>query len=415
MAINTIKRNKFAKEVFASQERYQVLYGGAGAGKSVAAAQKIIWRMLMEPRHRILCLRKYATTLESSVIQLLQDTISDFDAWDAFHYSKTRPRAIQTKNYHGANNESQALFVGIDDPEKLKSLTRITGAWVEEATELEERDFIQLDLRIRGISSYYKQVILTFNPTNVENWVYRLFFGPDSEPYAENSRIIRTSYLDNRFIDPAYKERLDALKTIDPHYYKVYCLGEWGTTEEIIYRPFKEATFEKMAGVETFYGLDFGFTAPSALVQIQRKDNVLYVKELLYKSGLTNWDLKRELKALGVSNSSMIYADCASPGSIKDLKDSEGGLLGYTVLPAKKEVSDGIKSVQELHSNIVIHSASRNLIKEANGYQWRRGTRGELLEEPVKHADHLMDALRYAIHTHLKAKRNPNRAAIKKA
>lgn len=388
--------NKYFDYVYDSRAKYFVLYGGAGAGKSVVAAQKVILRLLTERNHRGLCIRKFAITLEDSVIQLLRDVISAMGLDEYFHYSKTRPRAIICKR-----TNSQVLFKGIDDPEKLKSLSGITFVWIEEASELLERDFIQLDLRLRGETEFYKQIMLTFNPVNVENYTYRLFFGPEAGQYAPKTDVFRATYMDNRFIDNDYKEKLNALKDTDPHYYKVYCLAEWGTTEEIIYRPFRQETFDKIPGAETWYGLDFGYTAPTALVQVQMKDNVIYVRELMYKTRMTNYEIKQELKSLGVSNGHPIYADPGAGGAtaIATLRDSDS-ILGYQVIAAKKEVSQGINTVQELHNNIVVHTSSVNLVKEANVYQWRRGTRGELLEEPVKHNDHLMDAMRYAIHSH---------------
>jgi phage terminase large subunit len=35
------------------------------------------------------------------------------------------------------------------------------------------------------------------------------------------------------------------------------------------------------------------------------------------------------------------------------------------------------------------------------GYKWKKDKNDLILEEPVKEGDHLMDAMRYAIHTHL--------------
>ena len=46
-------------------------------------------------------------------------------------------------------NGSEILFAGLDDVEKLKSIYDITGIWIEEASELLEADFNQLDIRLR--------------------------------------------------------------------------------------------------------------------------------------------------------------------------------------------------------------------------------------------------------------------------
>lgn len=68
-------------------------------------------------------------------------------------------------------NENQLISSGLDDVEKLKSITGITGTWGEEATEIDEDDFKQIDLRMRGNTANYKQHILTYNPINDEHWI----------------------------------------------------------------------------------------------------------------------------------------------------------------------------------------------------------------------------------------------------
>ena len=67
------------------------------------------------------------------------------------------------------------MFTGMDDPEKLKSIEGVTGVWMEEATEFTQEDFEQLDLRLRGVTAYHKQITLTLNPISEQHWIKQVF------------------------------------------------------------------------------------------------------------------------------------------------------------------------------------------------------------------------------------------------
>jgi phage terminase large subunit len=131
------------------QKRYLVLYGGAGSGKSVFAAQKILMRVLNEPGHRFLICRKVGKTLRNSVFQLFRDVVSD---WNLSGLFKTNRSDMEITCINGG----QLLFAGLDDVEKLKSIARITGVWIEEASELHPNDFQQINLRLRGQTPSFK-------------------------------------------------------------------------------------------------------------------------------------------------------------------------------------------------------------------------------------------------------------------
>lgn len=66
-------------------------------------------------------------------------------------------------------NGSSFLFAGLDDPEKIKSITGLTDAWLEEATEFSVDDFSQIDLRIRHETAKNQMLILSFNPVSKAN------------------------------------------------------------------------------------------------------------------------------------------------------------------------------------------------------------------------------------------------------
>lgn len=122
-------------------------------------------------------------------------------------------------------NGAQIFCIGLDDPEKLKSLVA-TSSWVEEATELEEADFNQLDLRFRGYTPYYVQHIISFNPIDETHWIKKKFF--DNQDKDDMVYIMHSTYRDNLFIDEQYKRVLEERFKYDENQYRIYVLGEWG-------------------------------------------------------------------------------------------------------------------------------------------------------------------------------------------
>jgi len=210
--------------LFFDRHRYLVLMGGGGSGKSIFAGRKVLERVTTEPGHRWLVCRKVGKTLrESCFRQLVAQAMEFYRPWvDQVYRGDMRITFI---------NGSEILFTGLDDVEKLKSIYNVTGIWAEEASELEEGDLNQLDIRLRGETAYYKQIILTFNPISILHWLKRRFFDkPD-----ERVRTHRSTYKDNRFLDEEAKQVLESFRESDPYYYAVYALGEWGVLGKSVF------------------------------------------------------------------------------------------------------------------------------------------------------------------------------------
>ena len=148
--------------------RYEVYYGGAGSGKSHFVAQKLVFKAIREQR-KILVLRKVGRTVKQSIFQMLLDTLSFFKILDKCKVNRT-DYSIELPN------GSIFISTGLDDSEKIKSITSITDIWMEEATEFIQDDFNQLDLRLRHPTATGQQIILSFNPVSKVNWCYKLFF-----------------------------------------------------------------------------------------------------------------------------------------------------------------------------------------------------------------------------------------------
>lgn len=207
--------------------RYLILYGGAGSGKSVFAVQRFLYRLLTLSLCNILVVRAVAATNRDSTYALFRQVISKWGLSELFSCKDSDLRI-------SCANGNSVIFKGLDDTEKLKSITfpkgELTDIWIEEASEILEEDFNQLDVRLRGKGAH-KQMVLTFNPVSVLHWLKLRFFDR-KDPRA---LVLKSTYKDNQFLDEDYKRTLEGYKDTDPYYYSVYCLGEWGVLGQTIF------------------------------------------------------------------------------------------------------------------------------------------------------------------------------------
>jgi len=179
----------------------------------------------------------------------------------------------------------------------------------------------------------------------------------------------------------------------DDFMWKVYGLGERGAAKELIYTNWKAC--DRLPGKgDVFYGLDFGFVHPMALIRIEHYEGANYAEQVIYESGLTLSDLVIRIEQSGINKRAPIYADAAEPKSIEEIYRK-----GYNIHAADKDVWAGIVKVKSYP--LYISAGSLNLKAEACSYKWKVDKNDQIIEEPVKANDDALDAMRYGIFTHL--------------
>ena len=406
--------------LYMNRDRYIVLCGGGDSGKSWFAADKLSARTLVAARdgykHRFLVVRKTQPAIKGSAYKLA------WSSWDKFGMKP--PIASKIANPMELRNRwgTEYSFLGMDDPEKIKSIEGITGVWLEEPTELNAKDFWQIDLRLRGPTPSYKQIILSFNPIDEQNWIKKEFFDPrdnvtdvtppdwpsnmtrkrivievEGRELVEYATIHRSTYHDNRFATDADIAILEGYKYKDENYYKVYCLGEWGVLRGLIYENYTLIKTWPTRFEYHGYGLDFGYSNhPTAVVECGVDGDSIYIREHIYGKGLTNQAIGANLTECGISPDSVIVGDSAEPKSIEEIYRQ-----GFNIHPCKKgtdSIRNGIARVKQY--NLHVHESSINTIKELNAYKWAEDKNGIMLNKPVDAFNHSMDAMRYIL-THL--------------
>jgi len=195
-------------------------------------------------------------------------------------------------------------------------------------------------------------------------------------------------------------ETLENLINQDATYHQIYAKGEWGVLKNTIYNNWETVSaldfpeYEKMK--DWCYGLDFGFVDPSVLTLVNRKEEDLYVKQLLYERKLTNNQLIDKLKAIipkKYHRTKIIYCDNAEPARIEEINKS-----GLIAKKADKSVKDGLDFCKR--NKIKVHTLSTEMVKEIQAYKYREKNGEPIDGEPVKFNDHTMDSMRYGAYTH---------------
>lgn len=381
--------NEIYLPLYKDYSRYEVLYGGAGSGKSHFIVQKHLYRILKGAacgiKHKFLFLRKTQPAARKSVFALCNKYVEEWNLGKIVRINKTEMTFDFVVDGHVIGS---ILCGGLDDETKLKSIEGLTGIWLEEGNEFQLKDFRQADLRLRGETGSYKQLCLSFNPVSKLSWVYEHFFTKSKE----NTTILKTTYKDNRFLDKEYAEILEELAGEDANYHSVYALGEWGSLEGLILQNWDLCDEMPDDCDEYRYGLDFGYTHPSVLLKIGFKgEKDVYVDEVVYQNRLTNTQLIDLFKDNEVDENIEIIADSAEPDRIEEICQAE-----YFINPAKKGKDSVRHSIDVLkRKRLHITKRSDSTIKEIQGWKWKTDKDGNQMEEPVKFKDDAMSALRY--------------------
>ncbi len=276
--------------------------------------------------------------------------------------------------------KSYIEFFGAENGDKVRGPGRDILI-INEANLISHATYIQLAMRTK------ETIFLDYNPADEYSWVYEV-------ADKSTNKKIHSVYLNNKSnLAKEQIEEIESLKDADENLWKVYGLGLRGTSSETIYTHWKQCDAMPNKG-EQWYGQDFGYNVPSALVKVEQHDGAIYADELLYETKLTTSDLIEQYKALGLSHSDEIFCDNAEPKTIEEICRA-----GFNAKAADKDVTEGIRKVKSYPLNITRRSV--NMMKELRAYKWKMDKDGKVLDEPVKFMDHACDALRYAVFTKL--------------
>lgn len=391
-----IQSNKAFSEVHRSKKRYIALKGSAGSGKSVDTAQQYLIRLLKDKGRNLVCIRKSDVTNRDSTYAELTGAIYRLGLEK---YFECRLSPLQIRCING----NMIIFRGVNDEkqrEKLKSITfqkgKLTDVWIEEATELTQSDFEIIDDRLRGNlpKGQFYQIKMTFNPVNKNHWIKKQFFDRQDE----NTLTCHSSYLDNRFIDDAYKARMQRRKEVDPDGYRIYGLGDWGEIGGLVLKNWEVADISQNANDydDVAIGQDFGFNHANAVLQLAIKDDDIYILKEIYvyeKDTSEIIDIADKMDLVG-----KMWCDSAEPDRIKTWKKAGYKAEGVTKEKTTKQKYQATQIDWLKRRKIYIHPSCVNTKREIEQWKWKKDEQsGKYLDEPVPFFDDAMAALRYGI------------------
>jgi phage terminase large subunit len=355
-----------------SKAKIQVHQGGSRSGKTYSICQVLIELCFKNKGAGIVItiVRKTFPALRSSVMRDFMQILIEGGNYQEENHNKSQA----TYNLFGNLVE----FISTDQPQKLRGRKRDI-LYVNECNELFLEDWRQLLLRTTG------RIIIDYNPSDEHHWIYEHVLE------REDAEFFQTTYKDNPFLEQAVIDEIERFKETDDNFWRIYGLGERGVNTSAVFPNWKTIDEVPERAKLVAYGCDWGFTNdPTAIVSVYRADYSLYIKEHLYRTGLTNRDISEELDKLALERTPII-CDSAEPKSIEELHR-----LGHNVKPSKKG-ADSIRlgiDIMKRHK-LFIHTESKNAQKEFRNYRWETDRDGRNLSKPIDHTNHIIDAVRY--------------------
>ena len=366
--------------------QYRVARGGRGSGKSVGAATMALIRGL-ERKIRVLCVRQFQSSIAESFYRELVDAMEVYP-WLGDQY-------VVTKESITGKNGTQFIFRGLDrNPQSIKSLAKIDLTIVEEAEDIPEQSWINLEATI-------------FRQAKSELWV---IYNPRKEGSPVDFRFIKNkapssvvsdiNWRDNPFFPEGLKIlRQRDLEVFDYSMYSHIWEGAYlkNSKAQIFHDKFEAKTFEPSKDWDGPYqGLDWGYSQdPTALIRAWIHDECLWISD---EAGSTGIELDDVINHVPCDdwNKFVTRADSAQPAMISHVRR-----MGMSKIEGSKKgkgsVEDGIQFIRSF-KKVYIHPRCRNTLNEFNTYSWKTDRQsGDILDTPVDANNHWIDALRYAL------------------
>lgn len=389
--------------------RYRVVKGGRGSKKSCTTALWYISSMMyyyekygLKPH--LLVIRRYFNTHQGSTFAQLKWAIKKLKV---AHLWKIRNSPLQLTYTPSGQT---IIFRGLDEPDSITSITVDDGhlcwVWIEEAFQCQnEEAFNKLDMSIRGElpKPLFKQLTLTFNPWSENIWLKSRFFDVPPNP---NIMAVTKNFDCNEFLGDDDRAIFEEMRINNPRRFRIEGMGEWGIAEGLIYNNVVVEEFnwhdlkakkDKYGNLQyrEYYGLDFGYSNdPTAFCAclVNQKEKTIHIFDELYMYQATNKQIRDAIVYKGYGKC-LITCDKADPRTTNELK-----ILGLITERSKyDEVNPGIQKLQDF--KIIVHPTCVNTQIEFSNYVWDKDPKtGKIINDPIDEFNHIMDALRYALH-----------------
>lgn len=421
------KYDDVLQDVMEHRHTHYVLKGGRGSTKSSFVGGIAIPLLIMaNPDIHAVCFRKVGNTIQNSIFPQVAWGIDKLGLSSLFKIPKTYATPIVY-----LPTGQRILFMGLDDPMKVKSIKLPFGyigiTWFEEldqyAGENQLRTVTQSTMR--GGEKFWD--FRTFNPPiSRNNW---------ANEYAEtaetrgNTRVIANTYLDvpRLWLGDQFIEEAEELKEINErayiHEYLGVAIGTGGdvfpnVADLDMEQPyeFKDAYGNVVSSVplwrtfdQIYNGIDWGFALdPFRFVKMHfdKKHLDLYIFDEHTAIKTRNEEVFNELyeERKIIQKDELVIADSAEPKSVEDFK-----AYGAYIRPADKgpdSVRYGIKWLQGLRHIYIDKRRCPDTYKEFVEYEYEQDRDGNFISAYPDANNHSIDAVRYALQKYANRKGN---------
>lgn len=387
--------------------RYKAFHGGRGSAKSHSVADYLV-STGVQRRMRFLCAREIQKSLSTSVHQLLQDKIAEQGLQSAYH--------ITRDGIHGPHG-THFMFAGLrSNPDSIKSMEDLDGAWVEEADRCSQAS---LDLLLPTIRKPGSEIIFTWNRRNAADPVDNMFLGGTPPP---NSIVQEVNWRDNPFFPRVLYDEMMWLKGRDRDKWLHVWEGQLlRLSEAHVFRNWREDDLDDMIpeGCAPRLGADWGFaTDPTVLVEAYVWGRTLYLRREAWKVRCEidetpalfvgsdwrdppRWRNPYGHRGIESARSNRIVADSARPETISYMQRR-----GLGIVKARKGPGSVVEGVEFMQSyDIAVHPGCTHIIDELGTYSYKIDTQTEeILPQLKDEKNHTIDACRYALESVRRAK-----------
>jgi PBSX family phage terminase large subunit len=268
-------------------------------------------------------------------------------------------------------------------------------AWLNEPYKMTKETFDQIDQRAN-------QIWIDINPSG-KHWSDDL----DNNP---RCKVIHSTFMLNPFCPIEQKKKILSYdpsnpinisnNTADAYMWNVYGLGLKAEKPNRIFKGWKtlsDSDFYKLP-YQSYFGLDFGLSAPTALVEMKFDgDENYFFREVVYcPLNDMKGTLAEMFDKLEIPKHKQIICDSGNELNKEEARKLKNA--GYNVINAKKgsgSISAGIETMQK--SKIHYTKESSNIENEYENYSWKiwQGIQMDVPEENGD--DHILDAMKYVI------------------
>lgn len=376
--------------------------GGRGAGRSTVGSQYANAKLVAPEYFRCAIMRYILGDIRNSIYREIIDRADENEILNKLKINDSTMAVSYGENSINAVGFRKSSG---DQKSKLKSLANYNCVIIEEADEIPEEDFMQLDDSLRTIKGDIV-IILLLNPPPKTHWIIKRWFDlkpsgikdfyiPELKADRKDTLAIISNYKDNeKNIARQSIEQYENYKETNPeHYYNMILGLVPETVKGKIYKDWAVIDLVPHEARLERYGLDFGYSVdPTTIDAIYKYNGGIIIDQITHQKELSNKQIADIL--LGVPKA-LVIADSAEPKSIDEISS-----YGVNILPSLKgqgSVNKGIAFVQD--QKISVTKRSINVLNEYENYAWKEDKEGNNINVPGSGYDHHMDAIRYAINS----------------